>query len=143
MGAEISGGTRLSIEGKGKLQRDQQFSMCVVDSIGLCATMRVGISPKDQAAAFTAVTGIAMSPDELNYAAEKIINMERIYNNRIGFSRKDDTLPKRFLSEPMPKGESAGHTVDLEPMLDEFYDCMGWDRKGVPTKEKLAELGIC
>ena len=142
MGPEIAGGTRLSIEGKGKLQREHQFSMCVVDSITLCATMRIGVLPKDQSAAITAVTGIAMTPEKLNLAAERIINMERVYNGKIGFSRKDDTLPKRFLHEPMPKGESAGNTVDLEPMLDEYYDAMGWSREGIPTAQKLLELGL-
>ncbi len=142
MGPEIAQGTRLSEDGKGKLQRDQQFSMCVVDSISLCSTMRAGVSLKDQAAAYTVVTGIEMTEEKLNRAAERIINLERMYNVRIGFSRKDDTLPKRILEEAMESGESAGQTVDLDSMLDEYYRAMGWDNNGIPTEAKLEELGI-
>jgi aldehyde:ferredoxin oxidoreductase len=142
MGPEIAGNTRLSIEGKGQLQREQQFSMCIVDSISLCATMRAAVSPADQARAYEVVTGIKMDVDLLNKAAERIINLERLYNNKMGLDRKDDTLPKRFTEEKMPSGESAGHTVDLEPMLDEYYSVMGWDNNGVPTEDKLKELGL-
>ncbi len=142
MAAEIPNGTRLSAEGKGQLQRDQQFSMCVVDSIALCSTVRGGVSLKHQAEAYTAVTGIEMDEERLYLAAERIINLERMYNVRLGFSRKDDTLPKRFLEEALKTGESAGETVDLDPMLDDFYAVMGWDRNGIPTEEKLARLGL-
>jgi len=142
MGPEIAENTRLSIEGKGELQRVHQFSMCVVDSISICATMRTAISPGDQAKAFEVVTGLKMDVDTLNKSAERIINLERLYNYKMGFERKDDTLPKRFTEEPMPSGESAGHTVDLESMLDQYYEAMGWDNNGLPTQEKLKELGL-
>ena len=29
---------------------------------------------------------------------------------------------------------------DLDFMLDEYYDCRGWTRDGVPTRAKLEEL---
>jgi aldehyde:ferredoxin oxidoreductase len=142
MGPEISGGTRLSIEEKGALQRVHQFSMCIVDSIALCATTRVGIGLDDQAKGFSMVTGLEMDEDKLTRAAERIINLERMYNVKLGLSRKDDTIPKRFLNEPMPSGASEGETVDLESMLDEFYEVMGWNKDGIPTTEKLQELGL-
>ncbi|WP_433543527.1 aldehyde ferredoxin oxidoreductase C-terminal domain-containing protein, partial [Neomoorella humiferrea] len=39
-------------------------------------------------------------------------------------------------------GPSQGHLVELDPMLDEYYDLMGWDRQGRPTAAKLAELDL-
>jgi len=42
----------------------------------------------------------------------------------------------------MSKGKSAGSTVDLETLLDNFYFVMGWNQNGIPTKEKLDELGL-
>jgi aldehyde:ferredoxin oxidoreductase len=30
----------------------------------------------------------------------------------------------------------------MEPMKQEFYKVMGWDINGIPTAEKLTELGI-
>jgi len=141
-GPEISGGTRLSSEGKGPLQREQQFSMCIADSVAVCSTVRAAISLKDQARAVRLVTGKDIDTETLERAAERIINLERMYNVRMGFSRKDDTLPRRFIEEVMTQGESAGETIDLGPMLDEYYDSMGWDRDGIPTAEKLRELGL-
>ena len=97
----------------------------------------------DQARGFSLVTGIEMDIDGLKLAAERVITLERMYNARLGFSRKDDTLPKRILSEPVPSGPSAGETVDLERMLDEYYGLMGWSLDdGLPTRERLEKLGL-
>jgi aldehyde:ferredoxin oxidoreductase len=142
MGPEMAAKNTLSIEGKGKLQRDQQFSMCIADSIAVCSTLRVALSVKALAQAFTMATGVAMDEQGLLTAAERIINLERMYNARMGLSRKDDTLPERFLREPLPEGYAKGSTVDLDPMLDEYYALMGWDSNGIPTMEKLSELGL-
>jgi aldehyde:ferredoxin oxidoreductase len=141
-GAEIAMGTRFKLENKALLQRNHQFSMCIVDSIGFCSTMRAGIPLMHQAEAYSAVTGFKADENTLNKNAERIINLERLYNVKNGFSRKDDTLPKRFIEEEMPEGESKGETVDLEFLLDEFYEVMNWTKDGIPTEEKLKELEI-
>ena len=141
-GNEIAAGNRLEEAGKGELQRNQQFSMCVVDSIGMCSTMRIGISMEDMCEALRAVSGRDMSTEDMALVAERIINLERMYNVRMGFSRKDDSLPERFLSEPLEKGESAGQTVDLEKLLDEYYEAMGWDGDGIPIRQTLEKLEL-
>ena len=73
---------------------------------------------------------------------ERTWNMERLYNLREGFTKADDTLPKRLLEEPVAEGPSQGHTVRLEIMLEEYYQFRGWDEDGVPKREKLVELGL-
>lgn len=73
---------------------------------------------------------------------ERIVNIERLYNLREGFSRKDDTLPKRLLEEPVKAGPAKGRTVNLEPMLDEYYQFRGWNEDGVPREKKLKQLGL-
>jgi aldehyde:ferredoxin oxidoreductase len=76
----------------------------------------------------------------------KTWNLSRLFNVREGFTRKDDTLPWRLFEESSKKGPSKGQVVDrkaFEKMLDEYYDIVGWDRlTGIPTKQKVAELGI-
>ena len=58
-------------------------------------------------------------------------------------ARADDTLPRRLLEEPVAAGPSAGHVVDLEPMLDEYYRIRGWDvATGLPKRERLERLGL-
>ena len=54
----------------------------------------------------------------------------------------EDALPPRILDEPLPDGPAKGHVSRLDEMLPEFYKVRGWDENGVPTKEKLAELGL-
>jgi aldehyde:ferredoxin oxidoreductase len=61
---------------------------------------------------------------------------------RAGLGRADDSLPQRLLKEAFKDGPSAGVTVNLEAMLTAYYRERGWDEQGVPTRDKLAELGL-
>lgn len=99
--------------------------------------------PLTQMQLFNAVTGLRFSVSELLMVGERIINLERMFNVREGLTRKDDTLPERFLRVPMPDGPSKGQVVKLQPMLHEYYESRGWDKKtGIPTRKKLIELGL-
>lgn len=74
---------------------------------------------------------------------ERIVNLERAYIVREGIRRKDDYLPKRFLKNPLPNGNSRGSVFEIEPMLDEYYTEREWDLKtGVPKAERLKKLGL-
>jgi len=88
------------------------------------------------------VTGIQYTTGDLTRVGERVWNLERLYNLRQGFTRKDDTLPPRLLSEAPLDGPSAGWVVQLEPMLKEYYRGRGWDENGVPKPSRLAELGL-
>lgn len=144
MGAEAAGdgSQRLDYRGKAALVREMQLLMAVVDSLALCSSMRFALGLKEQLELYRAVTGLALDEAAARLKAERIVNLERLFNLREGFDRKDDRLPPRMLKEPMPSGPSQGQVVELEPMLDEYYDLMGWDRQGRPTEEKLAQLGL-
>ena len=87
-------------------------------------------------------TGAGYTVESLMQAGDRVYTLERLFMTRAGFSRSDDTLPKRMLEEPMPDGPAKGHVVELDEMLPEFYELRGWDEDGVPTDEKLAELGL-
>jgi aldehyde:ferredoxin oxidoreductase len=84
------------------------------------------------------------APGYLFVTAEKIYNLERAFNLREGFGRKDDTLPQRLLTEPLKNaGPSEGQVIrNLGGMLDEYYLLRGWDMDGIPTAEKLKALGL-
>jgi aldehyde:ferredoxin oxidoreductase len=69
--------------------------------------------------------------------------VEKLFNLREGFGRKDDTLPERMLKEPIPKGPSEGMVIELDAMLDEYYLARGWDGEtGRPTEQTLLRLGL-
>jgi len=78
--------------------------------------------------------------------AERIWNIIRAFAVREGSRRSDDSLPKRFLTEPIPDGPSKGMMISgeiLEKMKDEYYELRGWDKStGIPTCERLLELDL-
>jgi len=144
MGLEVAGAPtrRWRSEGKAQMVRDTQIIMAWVDSLSLCSTMRFALGPQAMVDLLNAVTGLGLSVEAALQCGERIANIERLYNLREGFTRAEDTLPKRLLNQPMPDGPSTGHVVPLAEMLDEYYRLMGWTPEGVPTAEKLAELGL-
>ena len=73
---------------------------------------------------------------------ERLFNLKRLINLRLGVTAADDTLPQRFLNEPRPSGGAEGVLPDLDLMLDEYYQARGWTPGGVPTPERLAALGL-
>lgn len=141
MGAEIPG-DRFAEEGKAGLVKDTQIQMALVDSLGFCSTMRFILSVDKQQQLLEFGSGLEVSKEDMLKIGERILNIERLFNIREGFNRKDDTLPNRFLKEVIKEGLSAGHSINLEKMLDEYYGKMGWDINGIPEESKLAELDI-
>jgi aldehyde:ferredoxin oxidoreductase len=75
-------------------------------------------------------------------AGERIFNLERLFNLKAGITGRDDTLPERMLKEPVLKGQAEGQVVKLAEMLPEYYRLRGWDENGVPTLERLSQLGL-
>jgi aldehyde:ferredoxin oxidoreductase len=89
-----------------------------------------------------ALTGLDLSKERLLHIGERIVNQEKLFNLRFGATSDLDTLPEKFLDEPIGEGPSTGAKVDLKPMVQDFYRLMGWDEKGVPLAETLAELDL-
>jgi aldehyde:ferredoxin oxidoreductase len=89
------------------------------------------------------VTGTGYSAGDLLRVGERIINAERIYNLRCNLIREDDSLPDKLTQVPMPEGPCRGETISIEEMLRAYYRERGWDPEtGIPTREKLEELGL-
>jgi aldehyde:ferredoxin oxidoreductase len=92
-----------------------------------------------------AITGWDVTVEELERVGERIVNLERLFNVREGVRRGDDVLPWKVMHEPIPDGPSAGMYCppdELSAMLDEYYRLRGWDAQGVPTRSRLASLGL-
>ena len=83
------------------------------------------------------------SADYLWYVGEKVYNLERCFNIREGFSRKDDTLPRRMFTEPLQGGMRDGEIIRKpDVIIDEYYKARGWDENGIPTKQTLRRLEL-
>ena len=122
-----------------------QNTTSFVDASGVCLFSTFDMNPgEDVVDMVNEILGekLANSPEDMLKIGERIWNLERLFNNAAGMTRADDSLPPRITSEPLTKGASAGHVVDLQPMLDEYYQLRGWDTQGRPTSDKLRELGL-
>ena len=135
---------RFTNEGKGALVKSKQDEVAVQDALGFCVFVSRGdpMGIPEFAEMFSRATGIPATEDDLLQAGERIWNIERLYNLREGFTRKDDYLPKRFLEQPMAEGPTKGHVVELDKLLKDYYQQRGWDEMGKVTPEKLEELGL-
>ena len=114
-----------------------------VDACGMCLFTTFALGGPAIASQLAAATGIPYTGDEVVRIGERIWNMEKLYNLRAGFTKKDDVLPGRMAgSEPIPAGPLKGKSSKVSDMLDIYYEARGWDKEGIPSAEKLAELGL-
>jgi aldehyde:ferredoxin oxidoreductase len=99
----------------------------------------------DYARYYEAVTGETVSQGDFQLMAGRTETLIRMFNNREGFTRADDTLPYRTLREPLPDGPGKGQCIgeeNLNRMIDDFYACQGWDAAGVPTEATVRRYDI-
>jgi aldehyde:ferredoxin oxidoreductase len=132
----------LTTEGKALLVKEFQNFAAVVDSSGMCIFCFRGIWQEEMVPLLNSVAGLDFTHESMLKAGERIWNLERLFNLRAGLTKEDDTLPRRMLEEPAPRGPAKGHVVPLAEMLEEYYRLRGWDADGVPTEEKLRELEL-
>jgi aldehyde:ferredoxin oxidoreductase len=138
---------RFAEEGKGEDIARAQKGQAVEDSIVQCSFgAATGFTPELRGELLVAATGFNEfgAPAYLDQIGERIICLERSFNVREGFSRKDDTLPARMLTEPLKNaGPSTGQVIQkLDTLLDEYYQAFGYIRQGIPSIEKLTQLGL-
>jgi len=141
---------RLAIEGKGRLTKwNQDIRSVTCDCATMCAFLMdmavPGIACKNTADLVNAAAGTDFTEDDIAKIGERLNNVAKLFNIGAGFTRKDDTFPKRIMTEAIKEANSKGAVIpqaDLDAMLDEYYAARGWDRNGVPTEAKLKELGL-
>ena len=137
---------RFADEGKGDIAAYNQVAKALEETGILCNFADSGMTYELLGKLYAAATGHEQFRDEnyLRLVGERIICLERCFNVREGFSRKDDALPVRMTTEPLTNaGPATGQVVrNLDALLDEYYDSLGYSRDGVPTREKLKELGL-
>jgi len=134
-------------EGKPMMGKWFEDLVSVFNSLVVCffagATI---IGPTHLAKLYSACTGWDTTPQEMMRLGERVFNLLKAYTVRQGLSRKDDYLPDRFYTEPLPEGPAKGAVLSrgkIDQLLDEYYGLRGWDKESsFPTQEKLVELGL-
>jgi aldehyde:ferredoxin oxidoreductase len=138
-----------SYEGKAGMVAWHDDIYAVADCLGVCKFITHGFnSPhllgyEHFADLIRAAAGLDFSEVELRAVGRRVIDVERLLNLEFGRTRADDTLPKRYLDDPLPARATKGHHIDREKfqmMLDEYYAARGWDGAGHLPQERVDEL---
>ena len=132
------------VEGKAEFTAKMQDLMCAMDALIICRFSQVGkaVTVTNHVDWLNLVTGWNMEIREYMKMGERLFNLKRMYNCRLGASRKDDFLPYRFMTL---KRTGEGLSNQLPPMgrlLSDYYVYRGWSEDGIPTAAKLEELGL-
>jgi aldehyde:ferredoxin oxidoreductase len=154
---------RLSTEHAAALCKwNQDMKMALCDCPTFCAFLLTagaildpapqGIGEEDTQARVGTVAEMLASATGLPFTAEGLVRvgeranaLGRAFNAREGFARKDDYLPTRMADEPLAAGASRGQRTsrpDQDRMLDEYYELNGYDQNGIPTRQRLVDLGL-
>ena len=130
-------------EGKGQMVYELgefnavKFSLCICDFWGT-------ITYEIMAEMLTMITGEEWTPEEMGEVGRRVLNIGRAFNQREGFNRADDTVPKRVVREALGgEGPAAGQKIPqeaFEDMLDQYYEVMGWNKDGTMPEELIQSI---
>lgn len=134
-------------DGKGKITKVLQEGGTLPDILGTCKFfMYTGLGPKHYAEMLSGLLGREITGWDLLKIAERVINLQRLFNCREGFSKKEDILPERVREVPSfgeYRDQPRCAIRNYEKMLIEYYESRKWDiETGFPLIEKLDELGL-
>ncbi|MDD3655813.1 MAG: aldehyde ferredoxin oxidoreductase family protein [Atribacterota bacterium] len=108
-----------------------QNFMTVLNALGICKFIILGgIGPEQITQWLNLVTNWELDVEGLLFLGNKLFNLKRAFNNKIGFTRMDDTLPPRLLKSARVKGGYAEKNPQLDRMLERYYQIREWDEFG-------------
>jgi aldehyde:ferredoxin oxidoreductase len=128
----------MATAGKGKMVWNGQQYNAIYDSIGICKFLTYAAGLDELFELYIASTGFDMDRNEFDTIGRRVAVITRVFNNREGFGRNHDTLPDRV----MKSGSNPVTELELDAMLDEFYDASGFTSDGIVPEWLLIELGI-
>ena len=116
----------LKTEGQVDLSRNLQIATAAIDSTGMCLFIAFPIM--DQPETFGALLGLlnsfyglSLTADDVVALGKKVLDVERDFNRRAGFTALDDRLPRFFEQERL-----APHDVVFEVKGEELDKVFNW-----------------
>ena len=136
-------GQGTSAEGKGRMTALMQNNMAVFNALGICKFLYFARLPQQTIGQWLkGLTGWDFQSADLMELGDRLYNLKRAYNVRMGISGKDDVLPERIYGLLRPgKPPAEGEKIFFD-MRKEYYEAREWDGNGIPRKEKLISLGL-
>ena len=122
---------RLSEEGKGALVNYAEHMGLLSDSMTICKNISCCMDVVDfelAAGAYSGLLGKEITAHDLWEVCSHVSQVERSFNLREGLIPADDTLPERFRGRPIPDGPAQGVTIDIDRLVQDYYDVKGWER---------------
>lgn len=107
------------------------------DMLGVCRLpwIELGLNEKHYERFYSCITGEETTLETMLERSDRIYDLTRLINTRLGMSRKDDSLPHKVFANPIRAGATAGKAIDpdeFKRLLDKYYTRRGWDEKGIP-----------
>jgi aldehyde:ferredoxin oxidoreductase len=121
---------RLEEEGKAALVTYSEKIALLTDCLTMCKNIGLCMGVLDLETAADLLnrgTGLEYSADYLKQILGEAVQRDHRLNLRFGMRREHDTLPERFQNEPLQRGATAGSTVDIHRMVNEYYRLHGWE----------------
>jgi len=129
-----------------KVVVDLENALSMFDALGGCKFMGILVTAEEYSELVASATGWDFGVDDFRKSGERLYNLGRVLCVREGATREQDRLPARLMEDPLPGGPAEGMVIDeetIEMMKDAYYKQRGWDiTTGIPTREKLTELGL-
>ncbi|MFC2048093.1 aldehyde ferredoxin oxidoreductase C-terminal domain-containing protein, partial [Chloroflexota bacterium] len=136
----------MSYEGAPTLTIFSERMVTLHNMLGLCFTGTPVYGPAYCSRFLTAVAGIELGPEEILELGDRVFTLQWAFNAREGITVRSLDFPTRFYEDPIPDGPSQGDVLCREEVgsaMDEYYGLRHWDKEtGLPTKERLEELGL-
>lgn len=137
---------RFADEGKGDMVALVQKQQAAEEVVIVCTFGNSGLTPSMLGDLLASASGYEELRDPVYFdkVGERIVCLERCFNVREGFDRKDDTLPRRMFTEPLLNaGEATGQMIrKMDTLLDEYYEAFGYDQRGIPAPQRIEKLGM-
>ncbi len=137
---------RLADEGKGDIIALVQKQQAGEEVVIICTFGNSGLTPSLLGDLLASASGYEefRDPAYIEKVGERIVCLERCFNVREGFDRKEDTLPGRMFTEPLLNaGEATGQMIrKMDTLLDEYYEAFGYNKEGIPTSPRITDLGL-
>ncbi len=137
---------RFADEGKGDIIALVQKQQAAEEVVIVCTFGNSGLTPPLLGDLLASASGYEEFKDSayVEKVGERIICLERCFNVREGMGRKEDTLPQRMFTEPLLNaGEATGQMIrKMDTLLDEYYEAFGYNKEGIPTPQRIRELGL-
>lgn len=129
-----------------RLAAETEDRAALLDSLILCKFLRGVFTDlwAESAELLHAVTGWNVTAEELRQTAQRIVTAKKLFNIREGWTRAEDTLPRRFLSEGLALGQAEAllPRERLDAMIEAYYAVRGWTPEGQVPPQQVQKLGL-